>query len=246
MPSLSQVEDLLHYWLPSTRWTSIQGATKWYAIDAKLFELEAICKFGTWKGMTLTCEELRCISLKQSNHDIEGASQEGAKDKTPLSNIPIGVFEADDEAVTSMSHVLVLPPWSNLWLVSSIILTMILHMLILYVQPLAMMFSVTPLSWTEWKAVLWLSFPVILVDEVLKFSSRHFRESEGIPVAQITPVNRISIEKMYLKGYVDSLADLCLYTRPCYEADHDAVRRLRYTWDASIEYVALTRIVKLA
>jgi len=68
---------------------------------------------------------------------------------------------------------LVLPPWSNLWLVSSIILTMVLHVMVLYVQPLAILFSVTSLSWNEWKVVLFLSFPVILVDEVLKFSSRN-------------------------------------------------------------------------
>lgn len=89
---------------------------------------------------------------------------------------------------------LVLPPWSNLWLVSSIILTMILHILILYVQPLAILFSVTPLSWTEWKAVLFLSFPVILVDEVLKFSSRNlkgkkfgfrFRKHDSLPKSQL-------------------------------------------------------------
>lgn len=89
---------------------------------------------------------------------------------------------------------LVLPPWSNLWLVSSIILTMVLHILILYVQPLAILFSVTPLSWTEWKAVLFLSFPVILVDEVLKFSSRNlkgrkfgfrFRKHDSLPKSQL-------------------------------------------------------------
>ncbi|CAL2233916.1 unnamed protein product [Prunus armeniaca] len=55
---------------------------------------------------------------------------------------------------------LVIPPWSNLWLVGSIILTMILHVLILYVHPLSVLFSVTPLSWSEWTVVLYLSFPV--------------------------------------------------------------------------------------
>ncbi|XP_038886243.1 calcium-transporting ATPase 3, endoplasmic reticulum-type isoform X1 [Benincasa hispida] len=67
---------------------------------------------------------------------------------------------------------LVIPPWSNLWLVASIVLTMILHMLIMYVQPLAVLFSVTPLSWAEWTMVLYLSFPVIIIDEVLKCFSR--------------------------------------------------------------------------
>lgn len=37
----------------------------------------------------------------------------------------------------------VIPPWSNLWLVGSIGVTMLLHCLILYVQPLSVLFSVS-------------------------------------------------------------------------------------------------------
>lgn len=66
----------------------------------------------------------------------------------------------------------VIYPWSNLWLVGSIVLTMLLHIAVLYIEPLAALFSVSPLSWAEWKIVLYLSFPVILIDEVLKFFSR--------------------------------------------------------------------------
>ncbi|TKY74962.1 Calcium-transporting ATPase 3, endoplasmic reticulum-type [Spatholobus suberectus] len=68
---------------------------------------------------------------------------------------------------------LVIPPWSNMWLVASIILTMLLHILILYVRPLSVLFSVTPLSWADWTVVLYLSLPVIVIDEVLKFFSRN-------------------------------------------------------------------------
>lgn len=32
-------------------------------------------------------------------------------------------------------------------------------------------FAITPLNWAEWKAVLWLSAPVLVLDEVLKFVS---------------------------------------------------------------------------
>lgn len=88
---------------------------------------------------------------------------------------------------------LVIPPWSNLWLVGSIIFTMILHILILYVQPLSALFSVTPLSWAEWTVVLYLSFPVILIDEILKFFSRNsgirfsfrFRRADLLPKREI-------------------------------------------------------------
>jgi hypothetical protein len=31
------------------------------------------------------------------------------------------------------------------------------------------MFAIAPLDWIEWKAVLLLSAPVVLIDEVLKF-----------------------------------------------------------------------------
>ncbi|KAI8548571.1 hypothetical protein RHMOL_Rhmol07G0282900 [Rhododendron molle] len=72
---------------------------------------------------------------------------------------------------------LVIPPWSNLWLVGSIVLTMLLHILVLYVGPLSALFSVTPLSWAEWTVVLYISFPVIIIDEILKFFSRN---SSGI------------------------------------------------------------------
>lgn len=33
------------------------------------------------------------------------------------------------------------------------------------------LFQITPLNWQEWKAVLWISAPVLLIDEVLKYIS---------------------------------------------------------------------------
>lgn len=89
---------------------------------------------------------------------------------------------------------LTIPPWSNLWLVGSIVLTMVLHVLILYVQPLAVLFSVTPLSWADWTIVLYLSFPVIIFDEILKFFSRNssamrfnlrLRKTDALPKRRI-------------------------------------------------------------
>ncbi|TYJ35274.1 hypothetical protein E1A91_A05G225600v1 [Gossypium mustelinum] len=89
---------------------------------------------------------------------------------------------------------LVIPPWSNLWLVASIILTMLLHILILYVPPLSTLFSVTSLSWNEWAVILYLSFPVIIIDEVLKFFSRNshgirfnfrFRRYDALPKKEL-------------------------------------------------------------
>eukprot|EP00887_Chlorella_sp_A99_P004497 scaffold34.g4497.t1 len=61
---------------------------------------------------------------------------------------------------------------SNPWLLAAIATSVALHLLILYVAPLAAMFSVTALVWAEWRTVLWLSAPVVLVDEVLKLVTR--------------------------------------------------------------------------
>ena len=33
------------------------------------------------------------------------------------------------------------------------------------------LFAITPLNWVEWQAVLYLSAPVLVIDEILKFIS---------------------------------------------------------------------------
>ncbi|KAI7745663.1 hypothetical protein M8C21_018867, partial [Ambrosia artemisiifolia] len=85
--------------------------------------------------------------------------------------VVVEMFNALNNLSENQSLV-VIPPWSNLWLVGSIGLTMLLHCLILYVPPLSALFSVVPLTWDEWTTVLYLSFPVIIIDEILKFFSR--------------------------------------------------------------------------
>ncbi|KAM9499907.1 sarcoplasmic/endoplasmic reticulum calcium ATPase 1-like [Salvelinus alpinus] len=66
-----------------------------------------------------------------------------------------------------------MPPWVNFWLLGAIVLSMSLHFLILYVEPLPLIFQVTPLTWCQWIVVLKISFPVILLDEALKYISRN-------------------------------------------------------------------------
>lgn len=61
-----------------------------------------------------------------------------------------------------------------MYLVISIILSMALHFVILYVPFFTSLFSITPLNTEEWYWVLLISAPVIIVDELLKFVSRNF------------------------------------------------------------------------
>merc|ERR1719309_261200 len=69
-----------------------------------------------------------------------------------------------------------MPPWSNFWLLSAMTLSMSLHFMIIYVDPLPMIFKLTHLTTEQWLMVLKLSFPVILIDEVLKFFARNYVE----------------------------------------------------------------------
>nr|XP_014353402.1 PREDICTED: sarcoplasmic/endoplasmic reticulum calcium ATPase 2-like [Latimeria chalumnae] len=80
-------------------------------------------------------------------------------------------------SLSENQSLLKMPPWENLWLLGAICLSMFLHFLILYVEPLPMIFQIQPLSMVQWITVLKMSLPVILVDEVLKFVARNCMES---------------------------------------------------------------------
>uniref|UniRef100_A0AAR2KHP3 Calcium-transporting ATPase n=1 Tax=Pygocentrus nattereri TaxID=42514 RepID=A0AAR2KHP3_PYGNA len=71
-----------------------------------------------------------------------------------------------------------MPPWSNGWLLAAMTLSMSLHFLIIYVDPLPMIFKLTHLNVEQWMVVLKLSIPVILLDEVLKFVARNYLEGK--------------------------------------------------------------------
>ncbi|CAO3647787.1 unnamed protein product [Cunninghamella blakesleeana] len=80
-------------------------------------------------------------------------------------------------AMNSLSEnesLLTLPLWRNPYLVLSIVFSMALHFMILYVPFFTQLFSIVPLNWEEWQGVLWISLPVIFLDELLKFVTRNW------------------------------------------------------------------------
>ncbi|VBB32016.1 unnamed protein product, partial [Acanthocheilonema viteae] len=91
--------------------------------------------------------------------------------------VTIEMFNALNSLSENQS-LLVMPPWKNIWLMSSIALSLSLHFVILYVEILATIFQITPLTLVEWFAVLKISFPVILLDEALKFIARNYIDGE--------------------------------------------------------------------
>lgn len=87
--------------------------------------------------------------------------------------VTIEMFNAMN-ALSSSESLLTLPLWENMMLVYAIALSMALHFALLYTPFLQTLFSILPLNWAEWKAVLIISAPVILIDEVLKLVERTF------------------------------------------------------------------------
>mmetsp|Transcript_20295 Transcript_20295/g.44334 ORF Transcript_20295/g.44334 Transcript_20295/m.44334 type:complete len:1049 (-) Transcript_20295:1149-4295(-) len=87
--------------------------------------------------------------------------------------VAIEMFNALN-ALSEDSSLFTMPPWTNPWLLVAISISIALHCVILYVPFLADIFSIVPLSWNEWLLVIAWSFPVIIIDEALKFLGRAF------------------------------------------------------------------------
>lgn len=64
-------------------------------------------------------------------------------------------------ALSSSESLLTLPLWKNMKLVYAITLSMALHFALLYTPMLQALFSIVPLDLHEWKAVVYISLPVM-------------------------------------------------------------------------------------
>jgi len=82
-------------------------------------------------------------------------------------------------ALSESASLLDLPPWSNRYLVMAISVSVLLHLTILYVPWFNAVFGVAPLGVDEWLAVVWLSVPVVLIDEVMKRLTRINFKAQG-------------------------------------------------------------------
>jgi len=85
--------------------------------------------------------------------------------------VTIEMFNALN-ALSEDGSLLQMPPWANPWLLVAMAVSFGLHFVILYVPVLAAVFQITPLTLNDWMLVLAFSFPVILIDELLKLCGR--------------------------------------------------------------------------
>jgi len=71
----------------------------------------------------------------------------------------------------------------NKWVLGACTLSFLLHLMLLHVPFFNSVFHVTSLNSEEWLAVIYLSIPVFVLDEILKFISRRLPEPPLVKVA---------------------------------------------------------------
>ncbi|EFX02896.1 endoplasmic reticulum calcium P-type ATPase [Grosmannia clavigera kw1407] len=93
-------------------------------------------------------------------------------------------------ALSSSESLLTLPLWKNMMLVYAVALSMALHFALLYTPFLQTLFSILPLNWTEWAAVMAISAPVIFIDEILKLVERlYFVQAPSVKPSKAKKTN---------------------------------------------------------
>ncbi|PWV02167.1 Calcium ATPase SERCA-like [Trypanosoma cruzi] len=101
-------------------------------------------------------------------------------------------------ALSENASLITARPSSNIWLLLAIFSSLALHLMIMYVPFLAALFNIAPLgvdplivkeaqpfsvlvpsNFDDWKAVVVFSVPVIFIDELLKYITRHMQASRN-------------------------------------------------------------------
>lgn len=110
----------------------------------------------------------------------------GKKKASTLSLTVLVVIEMLNalNALSEDNSLLQVPPWANPLLLIAILISILVHLVILYVPPIATIFNVVPLTLIDWTAVLICSLPVILIDEILKAFSRGYNQIVDFPIEQ--------------------------------------------------------------
>jgi Ca2+-transporting ATPase len=75
-------------------------------------------------------------------------------------------------AISEDNSLLTMSPFINPWLLAAISWSIGLHIMIVYVPAMNVIFGIAPHNTYEWLLVLAFSFPVIIIDEILKVIGR--------------------------------------------------------------------------
>lgn len=153
-----------------------------YMVIGTYVGVATVCGYAWWfifyeAGPQITFKQLSSFhkcSREFSEIGCEMFSNDMSKSASTVSLSILVVIEMFNamNALSSSESLLTLPLWRNMKLVGAITLSMLLHFALLYIPVLQSLFSIIPLNMDEWRAVVYISLPVIAIDEVLKLIER--------------------------------------------------------------------------
>ncbi|KAL0347253.1 UNVERIFIED_CONTAM: Calcium-transporting ATPase 1, endoplasmic reticulum-type [Sesamum calycinum] len=132
---------------------------------------------SSWKNFTVSPFTAGAQTFRFDDNPCDYFKQHGKVKATTLSLSVLVAIEMFNSlnALSENTSLLVMPPWVNPWLLIAMSISFGLHFVIMYVPFFANVFGIVPLGLNEWILVLAVAFPVILIDEALKFIGRHGR-----------------------------------------------------------------------
>ncbi|KAL0375155.1 UNVERIFIED_CONTAM: Calcium-transporting ATPase 1, endoplasmic reticulum-type [Sesamum radiatum] len=130
---------------------------------------------SSWKNFTVSPFTAGAQTFRFDDNPCDYFKQHGKVKATTLSLSVLVAIEMFNSlnALSEDTSLLVMPPWVNPWLLIAMSVSFGVHFVIMYVPFFANVFGIVPLSLNEWILVLAVAFPVILIDEALKFIGRH-------------------------------------------------------------------------
>jgi Ca2+ transporting ATPase len=174
-PPRSAKEPLISRWL-FFRYLAVGGYVGIATVGAAAWWLTAYDE-GPHASFYQLTHHLQCLGEPENFQGINCHIFDSPKPKTMALSVlvVIEVLNAFN-SISENQSLTVMKPWCNMWLIGAVIVSMALHFLILEVSFLAAVFQITPLNIHEWTAVLKISFPVIIIDELLKLIARKYIE----------------------------------------------------------------------
>ncbi|CAK9036818.1 Calcium-transporting ATPase 1 [Durusdinium trenchii] len=154
----------------------------WYILDDApdghtLVSLEQLLTWGScqeWKGFKVNDFGGMSFSSDPCAYFTDGKAKASTLSLTVL--VVIEMLNAFN-ALSEDGSLCQMPPWANPFLIVAATISIGSHFVILYIPALATIFGVVPLTLHDWMLVLAFSFPVILIDEILKLIGRSTAKS---------------------------------------------------------------------
>jgi Ca2+-transporting ATPase len=149
------------------------GSFLWWYRDkhVSLHQLSSWTSCEDWLDFTHSAE---APTLPLSPCDIFYAGKHKARAQTmALSTLVVMEMLKALSAVSLTQSMVKIPPWTSPVLLAGVAIPFLLHLAVIYIPQLALIFGLAPLTKLEWKVVAKFAVPILLVEETLKYVTRH-------------------------------------------------------------------------